>query len=196
MAIFKPPTKGTHYHLRTLIANNPNADRGVLRKLASLGDYALSEEVSSDMYETPEQMLEDLQARRQPQAAGHQENPQRLPAWTMPLRTQPPAGTFVSQQESPSVFTPGQQFGHLQGMAGQVAGAVGDENDSRVAQAREARRQEHEYRLQMDALLARLQHERFMAARNRQAQQEAADKARGMTYNSEWGKPLRLGVDY
>lgn len=94
------------------------------------------------------------------------------------------------------MLNPYQQAAHLQGMANQAMNAIGDENDSRVAQAREARRQEHAYRMQMDALLVRLQHERFLAARNRQAQQEAADKARGMTYNSEWGKPLRPGIDY
>ena len=94
------------------------------------------------------------------------------------------------------MFNPYQQAAHLQGMANQAMGAIGDENDSRVAQAREARRQEQEYRMQMDALLVRLQHERFMAARAMQAQKEAADRARGMTYNSEWGKPLTRGVDY
>lgn len=94
------------------------------------------------------------------------------------------------------MFSPGQQAGHLQGMINQATSAIQDENDSRVAQAREARRQEQEYRMQMDSLLVRLQHERFMAARALQAQKEAADRARGMTYNSEWGKPLKRGVDY
>lgn len=196
MATYKPPTRGPQYHLRTLLANNPGADRSVLQKLAPLGDYAVSEGVSSDMYETPEQMLEDLQERQRQAAAGRQDNQQRLPAWTRPLRVPPPPGTFVPSQESHSVFSPGQQAGHLQGMINQATSAIQDENDSRVAQAREARRQEQEYRMQMDSLLVRLQHERFMAARALQAQKEAADRARGMTYNSEWGKPLKRGVDY
>jgi hypothetical protein len=94
------------------------------------------------------------------------------------------------------MLNPYQQAAHLQGMANQAMNAIGDENDSRVAQTREARRQEQEYRMQMDALLVRLQHERFMAARAMQSQKEAADRASGVTFSSEWGKPLKLGVDY
>jgi len=52
------------------------------------------------------------------------------------------------------MLNPYQQAAHLQGMANQAMGAIGDENDSRVAQARELRRQEHEkelMRMQMEA---------------------------------------------
>lgn len=156
MASYKPPTKGPQYHLRTLLANNPGADRSVLQKLAPLGDYAVSEGVSSDMYETPEQMLEDLQERQRKEAAGRQGNPQRLPAWTAPLRGFPPPApaSFFGSQEGQTVLSPQQQFAHLHGMSNQVMGAISDENDSRVAQARELRRQEHEkelMRMQMEA---------------------------------------------
>lgn len=52
------------------------------------------------------------------------------------------------------MLNPYQQAAHLQGMASQAMNAIGDENDSRVAQARELRRQEHEkelMRMQMEA---------------------------------------------
>lgn len=87
-------------------------------------------------------------------------------------------------------LSPYQQASHLAGMIGQTTGAIQDENDSRVAQMREAGRQEHEYRLQMDALLARLQHERYMAERMMQYRREQDDKARGVLFSSEWSKPI------
>jgi hypothetical protein len=42
------------------------------------------------------------------------------------------------------MFSPADQFGHLQGMANNVMSAIQNENDSRVAQAREMRRMQHE----------------------------------------------------
>ena len=79
----------------------------------------------------------------------------------------------------------GQQGGHLAGMANQINQAIQDENDSRVAQMRELRRQEHEkemLRMQQEALLERLRLERELAER----QSQAADRARGILYSSTW----------
>ena len=53
----------------------------------------------------------------------------------------------------------GAQAQHLQGMANQATAAISKENDSRVAQQREARRMQHEInlkRMELDALLARI----------------------------------------
>jgi hypothetical protein len=97
------------------------------------------------------------------------------------------------------MLNPAEQFAHLGNMSNQVMNAWGDENDSRVAQMRELRRQQHEKDLmamRTQELLARLQSERFLAAKQMQMQQRAADKASGTLYSSEWDKPLKMGVDY
>lgn len=55
------------------------------------------------------------------------------------------------------------QGSHLGGMINQVQGVIQRENDSRVAQAREMRRMEHEKamkRMELDAMLARIQQAR------------------------------------
>lgn len=52
------------------------------------------------------------------------------------------------------------QSRHLHGMGAQIGAAMSEENDSRVAQARELRRMQHERelkRMELDALLARLE---------------------------------------
>lgn len=54
----------------------------------------------------------------------------------------------------------GAQAQHLQGMADRATAAIAKENDSRVAQAREQRRMQHEQemkRMETEALLARLE---------------------------------------
>jgi hypothetical protein len=45
------------------------------------------------------------------------------------------------------MFSPGQQFQHLQGAMNDATGMIQRENDSRVAQMREMRRMEHEKEL-------------------------------------------------
>jgi hypothetical protein len=63
------------------------------------------------------------------------------------------------------------QAQHLQGMANDTMDALEKENYSRVSQAREARRQDHELRMQkmaLDAMLARVAMERQSAEEQRQ----------------------------
>lgn len=87
------------------------------------------------------------------------------------------------------------QGNHLQGMANQATNALEEENRSRVAQAREARRLQHEMSLrgmEYQALLARLAHERWLA--ERRMRYEAGmkgmsdDKARGVISSTRWNK--------
>lgn len=81
----------------------------------------------------------------------------------------------------------GQQGAHLGGMIGQVQQAISDENDSRVAQERERRRQEHEkelLRLQQEYALQRLQAEREIMRQQR----IAADRANGVLWSSTWNR--------
>jgi hypothetical protein len=60
----------------------------------------------------------------------------------------------------------GQQGNHLAGMINQTTGAIGKENDSRVAQQREMRRMDHEINLkkmELDAILKRIEAARAQA---------------------------------
>lgn len=60
----------------------------------------------------------------------------------------------------------GQQGNHLAGMINQTTGAIGKENDSRVAQQREMRRMDHEInlkRMELDAILKRIEAARAQA---------------------------------
>lgn len=77
---------------------------------------------------------------------------------------------FASPMLNPGILSPDQQADHLQGMANGIMRAYQDENDSRIAQARELLRMEHEKEMEdkaneadlakeamrRDALLARL----------------------------------------
>lgn len=87
------------------------------------------------------------------------------------------------------------QGNHLQGMANQATNAIEEENRSRVAQAREARRLQHEMSLrgmEYQALLARLAHERWLAERRMRyeagMQRMSDDKARGVISSTRWDK--------
>jgi hypothetical protein len=67
------------------------------------------------------------------------------------------------------------QARHLQGMIGDVTGAIRDENDSRVAQAREQRRMEHQTQMEamrQEALLKRLAMEQRERERDRMLQRQ------------------------
>lgn len=73
-------------------------------------------------------------------------------------------------------FGPAQQYMQSQAMANNTMQAIGDENDSRVAQLREMRRMEHEQqmeRMRQDALLQRLQMEGFQRERDRELQMKS-----------------------
>lgn len=193
MFTYQPAKTGYQAYIRELAEKNPDADLRTLQKLASLGDYAAQQGVSSDMYETPEQMLEDLQARRQREAAARQQNQpprQAIPAPRAPVQ-------IPQQQGGSAMFNPYQQMGMQRGMAGDVMGAVSGELGSRVAQGREFRRQEHEKALlnarseaELQMLIERLKHERYMSERQMQMQREMMDKSRGVLYSSSWRKQI------
>jgi hypothetical protein len=96
------------------------------------------------------------------------------------------------------MLTPGQQFGHSQGILGMTMGAIGRENQSRVAQSREMTRmqfQDHQKRMEYDMLLKRLQHEREMEEKRMEMEQEMAsemaDRARGVTFSTRWRRPRK-----
>lgn len=79
----------------------------------------------------------------------------------------------------------GQQGSHLAGMINQVQNAIADENDSRVSQERERRRQEHEkelLRIQQEYALQRLREEREAIRQQRIAN----DRASGVLFSSTW----------
>ncbi len=193
MFTYQPAKTGYQAYIRELAEKNPDADLRALQKLASLGDYATQQGVSSDMYETPEQMLEDLQARRQREAAARQQNQpprQAVPAPRAPVQ-------IPQQQGGSAMFNPYQQMGMQRGMASDVMGAIGNELDSRVAQGREFRRQEHEKALmgarsdaELKLLIERLKHERYMAERQMQMMREMDDRKRGVLFSSAWSKPV------
>jgi hypothetical protein len=91
------------------------------------------------------------------------------------------------------MLTPGQQFGHSQNILNMTMGAIGRENQSRVAQSREMTRmqfQDHQKRMEYDMLLKRLQHEREMEERRMEMERdmasEMADRARGVTSSTRW----------
>lgn len=134
-------------YIQAITANNPDMPRSQRRALASLGDFAVSEGVDSSMYESPDQMLEDLQAR---------DLQRRLKA----MEQAPPVRRPVSFHSQEAFMIPssivgapiaamvhGAQGDYLQGMATDAMSAVAKENDSRVAQSREWRRMQHEMAL-------------------------------------------------
>lgn len=194
MAAYQPAKTGYQAYIRELAEKNPDADLRTLQKLASLGDYATQQGVSSDMYETPEQMLEDLQAKKAKEAAERQQvAPPPRPAVHAPR-----APVQIPQQQGGSaMFNPYQQMSLQRGMAGDVMSAIGNELDSRVAQGREYRRQEHEKSLmsarsdaELKMLIERLKHERYMAERQMQMMREMEDRKRGILFSSAWSKSI------
>lgn len=79
-----------------------------------------------------------------------------------PFAQQPAHGApmnFGLPIANPGVLSPDQQADHLQGMANGVMRAFRDENDSRVAQARELLRRQHEQEMEDKANEADLQKE-------------------------------------
>lgn len=193
MATYQPAKTGYYAYIKQLREQYPDASLPMLQQLASMGDYAMQQGVSLDMYETPDQMLEDLQAKRRNAAQAAQQQP-------APRRAAVPMPRQYAQQSGGSevMFNPAQQFAIGRGMAGDVMGAIGNELDSRVAQGREARRMQHEsdlsmqqMQMQYQMLLARLQHEREMAERDMMMKREAADRQRGVLYSSDWYKPAK-----
>jgi hypothetical protein len=137
--------------LRRLRKKNPDAPLSVLQGLAGMGRYAREQDVSIDMYETPEQMLEDLQARRGKERPANAPQPQ-------PEAPRQPRASFSPAYQQPQgaspVLNPAQQFAHSQGMAAQANNAIRDEMDSRVSQERDRQRMEHQkelVRMQMEA---------------------------------------------
>ena len=183
MAAYQPPKKGYYSHLRELVRNNPGAELPTLQRLAGLGDYAVQQEVSSDMYETPDQMIEDLEARRE------KERPAAAPRTQPVARPQRPEAFTSPQSERTQMFGPYEQMAMHRGMAQQAMGAIGDEMDSRVAQVREQRRLQHEKdmeQLRQDGILRRLQMESQATERQARLMQEMQDRAGGMIFSSRW----------
>lgn len=133
--------------LRQITQNAPTMPVADRQRLASMGRFAQSEGVDIGMYGDRDaagygMMLEDLNERqgKQPQPA-----PQAAP---QPRQAGFQGQAFATEQETPTVMYPGQQFNHLQGMANQAMSAWSDELDSRVAQNREGRRMQHEQQME------------------------------------------------
>jgi hypothetical protein len=186
MPTYQPATKGYYGDLRTLRRKNPNTNLSVLQKLAGMGQYVRDQDVTADMYENPEQMLEDMQARQAAERQRQQQQQRQQPA-PQPVR-QP---MFTQPQGDFDMLFPGQQFQLLQNMANEQEGMFAAENASRVSQSRELTRMEHEQqmeRIRQDGILKRLQMEQQMEAQRMKMGAVAADKARGVIYNSEWYK--------
>lgn len=182
MAAYQPAKTGYYAYIKQLREQYPDASLPMLQQLASMGDYAMQQGVSLDMYETPDQMLEDLQAKRRNAAQ------QQPPA---PRRAAVPMPRQYAQQSGGSevMFNPAQQFAIHRGMTGDVMGAISNELDSRVAQQREARRMQHQSGMagmEYQMLLARLRHERELAEKEMRFKREMADRQRGVISSSEW----------
>jgi hypothetical protein len=186
MAKYQPPKKGYYADLQELVRNNPGANLQTLQRLAGMGEYIRQQGVSSDMYETPEQMLEDMEARKGKEA------PQQ-PAAPTPRQAAQPASFSrpQSQQSGGSMFNPMQQMAMHRGMASDVMSEMGDELDSRVAQAREHRRLQHEKDMEamrQEGVLKRLQMERETAERQMRMARELQDRQNGVLFSTDWGR--------
>lgn len=94
-----------------------------------------------------------------------------------PFGMQAYGGSHPMQNDFIAQFGPAAQAQHLGGMIAQVQNAWQDENDSRVAQAREQARMEHETQLAAmdhDTLIQRLQMEAEERRKDRLLQQQLA----------------------
>lgn len=105
--------------------------------------------------------VRDAAARR----ARRDSRPPRAPARRMPQQQGGPqvTGSIVDYGRLAAGAGVAAQAAHLGGMIGQVHDAFRRENESRVAQAREARRMRHEQkmkRMELDAMLARVRQAR------------------------------------
>jgi len=183
MLEYKKPTKGYYAYLQTLVRDNPDADLPTLQRLAGMGDYAADQGVSLDMYENPQQMLEDMQARQANEAEARARRQARAARPATPA--QPAGGAGVSQAggNASMYLNPMAPFIAQQNAIGATNRAIADEMDSRVAQSRERRRQLHEQGLlgmradsEYRMLLARLQHERLMFERQMALQKQREDR--------------------
>jgi hypothetical protein len=132
------------------------------------------------------QAVANLHAR--PDEPDAQEGPQR--AHRSPFNMQAYSGASPMQQDFIEQFGPHAQARHLGGMISDVMGAYQDENDSRVAQAREQARMAHESDMagmEYDALIQRLQMEADQREKDRILQKHLAS---GVTtrqlVNGEW----------
>jgi len=166
-------------NIRTITANNPGMPRNMRRRLAALGDFAQTEGVDSSMYETPEQMAEDLEARLAKIQEDHARAQQRQAA----RRPQRPDDEPADQE--PSMFSPQMQFLAMTGMNNNLMRAFADENDSRVAQSREIRRMQHEQALA--AMRSQVERERN-ALQQYQIDQDAASQIRQLKLQNYMAK--------
>jgi hypothetical protein len=163
------------------MATEEDKKREIASRFAMLG-------LNPDHYETADQMLEDANGRldnlRKNQAPGRMamwksgegampENAPQAPqrAIRRPFNMQSYSGANPVQQDFIDQFGPAAQARHLGGMIRNVQATIQDENDSRVAQARELRRMDHEARMEsmrQEALLQRLAMEQKgrLASRN------------------------------
>lgn len=154
MGTYRPATKGYYGDLRTLRQKNPSTSLPVLKKLAGMGQYVRDQDVTADMYENPEQMLEDMQARQEAERANRPQPPAPRPV------QQPMFAPQQHQGASHMIFGPAEQYGILQNMANGQMAMISKENDSRVAQEREWRRMQHEKEMmQMQAENSRKERE-------------------------------------
>jgi hypothetical protein len=130
---------------------------------------------------TPAERARYLQAQQQVRNGDDQEDdgadapqaPQR--AIRRPFNMQAYSGANPVQQGFIDQFGPAAQARHLGGMIKDVTGAIQDENDSRVAQSRELRRQEHEMAMEamrQESLLERLAMEQRERQRDRILQRQ------------------------
>ena len=95
--------------------------------------------------------------RPAPEAPEPPEAPQQAPSSPFVMQVYP--GNGPAQPDATDILGPAAQGRHLRGMIRDVTGAIQDENDSRVSQARELRRMDHEARMEsmrQEALLQRL----------------------------------------
>jgi hypothetical protein len=170
-------------HARTIAQNNPGMPRNMRRRLAGLGDFAQAEGVDASMYETPEQMAEDLE-ERQRQLFLQQVDDNAAQARQRAEARRPPRQAQPMYQE-PSMFSPEMQFRSLSGMNNNIMQAFSDENDSRVAQSREIRRMQHEQALA--AMRAQVERERN-ALQQYQIDQDAASQIRQLKLQNYMAK--------
>jgi hypothetical protein len=129
--------------------------------------------LNPEWYENADQMMEDINGRKE---ATQQQIQERVTGQQAARRSRNAshegyAATPMEQHYSDFVnqFGPAAQGRALQGAIDATSGAIQDENDSRVAQEREARRMQHEKDLEsmrQQALIQRLQmeHDQTMKA--------------------------------
>jgi hypothetical protein len=122
-------------------------------------------QLDPDWYESSDQMMEDIQARKagapkEAQAKIQERvNSQQAARRTTPFATGNSMMNHGASGAYHAAMGSAQQGNVLGNMISQTMNAHQDENDSRVAQMREMRRMEHERmmkQMELDAILARL----------------------------------------